>query len=299
MNFITLIRPYMNIFYLLGQTLYPLDYYLWDKRDKWTKWQRFSFILPTIFTFVLKLVLCAASFSMIHVFGESLGVTNDSITDLFLFCELLKAIAVLYQSLFCGDLLIEILRGYQTIEVLFQNTLNCPIHFTLFKSAYKKKIGWAFGSYSMLVVDFSLYYLFCGRIDVSELVFKIMQFISITVYMNVLFFIDLITFHLKHLNKIIANENGECKVESGFVIKRQRVCKQLSKYKFIHYFIWKITEQVNELFGWTLIAFTLQSFFDFVYITKWQLSTLNDFRNFMNLSRKNHHLLFDLMRFFR
>lgn len=289
MNFISLLRPYMKIFYLLGQTLYPLDFYLWNPREKLSQWQRLALICPTIFTFVLKLVLCAACFSMVHIFGESLGITNDSITDLFLFCELLKAIAVLHQNLTNDDLLVDIMRSYQTVEFLFRSTLNYPIQYTLFHRAYTRKAGWAFGSYTVLLFLFSIYYHIYGEIDVTDVMIKVMQFISISVYMHMLFFIDFVTFYLHHLNTIIGKESSDYQTGNVCVIKMMRtpeaVRKLLSKFKFIHYCLWKVTQQLNQLFGWTLIAFMLQAFFEFVYITKWQLRTFSEDWSFINLSR--------------
>lgn len=98
--------------------------------------------------------------------------------------------------------------------------------------------------------------------------------------MNVLFFVDLITFYLKHLNTFIAKENSECMTENVSVVKKMRtadaVRKRLSKIKFTHYCLWKVTQQINDLFGWALITILLQSFFEFVYITKWQLRMLNE-----------------------
>lgn len=291
MNFIALIRPYMLFFYLIGQTLYPPDYYSWNTSDKWTSWHRLRLLFPTIFTFVLRLALCSACFSMIHVFGESLGLTNDSITDLFLLCELLKAIAVLYQNFVYGDLLFEILQSFQTVEFLFQSNLSYPIDFTPFKRAYLRKIGWAFGSYTMLLVLFMTYYFLYGQIEMSDVFIKILQFVSISMYMNLLFFVDLITFCLRHLNKIITKENHDCKAESVMMMKKVRAAsaasQKLSKYKFIHYWLWKITQQISELFGWTLIALIVQSFIDFVYIAKWQLRTLTEPWDLVNFSRKN------------
>lgn len=296
MNFIALIRPYMLFFYLIGQTLYPLnDYYSWNTRDKWTSWQRLRLLFPTIFTFILRLALCSACFSMIHIFGESLGLTNDSITDLFLLCELLKAIAVLYQNLVYGDLLFEILQSFQTVEFLFQSNLSYPINFTPFKRDYLRKIGWAFGSYTMLLVLFLIYYFAYGRIEICDVFIKILQFVSISMYMNLLFFVDLITFYLRHLNEIITKENHDCKAESVMMMRKVRatsaVSQKLSKYKFIHYWLWKITQQISELFGWTLIALIVQSFIDFVYIAKWQLRTLSEPWDLVNFSRKNRAYL--------
>lgn len=293
MNFIALIRPYMRIFYLLGQTLYPLEYYLCDKSVQRTKWHRFSLMIPTLFMFFVKLALCVASISLISIYGEVVNTTYDIMSDIFLACELAKIFAVLYQNFTYPNLIGEILQNFQTIEVLFRSTLHCPIHFELFERAYKKKIGWAFGSYTMLMILFVAYYIVYGDIDLDDVFLKIMQFISISVYMNVLFFIDLVTFNLKHLNTIIARDHSECDAENVdvFVVKKVRTAhvirQQISKYKFIHFRLWKTAQQINEFFGWTLITILLQSFVEFVFNTIWQLKILYDIWNFIRLTRKN------------
>lgn len=293
MNFIALIRPYMRIFYLLGQTLFPLDYYFCEKRDKRTKWHRFALMLPTIITFVVKLTLCVASISLINIYGEEISITYDIMTDIFLFCEMAKIFAVLYQNFAYQDLIGNILRDFHAIELLFESTLHHRITFVSFRRTYTRKIRLAFGSYAMLLILFSAYYFLYGEIDLYDVFIKIMQFVSVSVYMYVLLFIDLVSFYLKHLNTVIvmdSSERGASNV-NVFVVKKVRTAdmirRQTTKYKFIHFRLWKTTQQINEFFGWTLITILLQSFVEFVYDSIWQLKILYEFWNWIKLSRKH------------
>lgn len=181
---------------------------------------------------------------------------------------------------------------FKTIESLFETTLSAPIQFTSFNRGYKMKICYAFGSYVTLLICFTIYFFRYGKMTLSDVLFQVMKFISISVYMNVLFFIDLVTFYLKHLNTIIAKENSDCLADSAnvFVVRKARmvgsVREQLSKYKLVHFRLWKISEQLNEYFGWTLLTITLQSFVESLIFSIWQLKMFNSAWTIMRLSRK-------------
>lgn len=297
MNFITLCHPYIRIFYLLGQTLYPLEYYFCENREKLTKWHRFSMMAPTILMFVVKLLLCVGSVALIDIYGEVINISYDIMADIFLFCEMAKISAVLYQNFAYQELVGEILRNFQTIESIFQSTLHHPIQFTSFKRAYTKKICWAFASYTTLLILFILNYFLYDENDLYDVFIEAMQFVSISIYLNVLFFIDLVSFYLKHLNTIIAKDNNVCDVEhvNVFVVKKARttdmIRQRISKYKAIHFRLWKTTQQLNEFFGWSLITILLQSIVEFVYNSIWQLKIVYNYWNFIKFSRECERVL--------
>lgn len=282
----------MRVFYWLGQTLYPLDFYLCERRRELSRWHRFTMMMPTIVMFTVKLVLCVASITLVNLYGDVINITYDIMTDIFLFCEIAKIFAVIYQNFAHSDLIGEILRNFQSVESLFRSSLQSPIQFSSFECVYTKKIRWAFGSYLVLLMLFISYYFLFDDIDWYDVFIEIMQFVSISMYFHVLLFIDLVAFNLKHLNEIIANDNNEYVASnvSVFVVQKPRtpdlIRQRMSKYKFIHFRLWRTAQHINEFFGWMLITILLQSFVEFVYNTIWQLKILYDFWNFVRFSRK-------------
>lgn len=299
MNFIELVHPYLNFFYLLGQTLYPPGYYLHVKRRTQPKWDRYSLMIPTILMLFVKLVICVTHAYLINFYDETYIRSADIVSNVDLFCEVVKLFAILYQNFVYPKLFREILQNFRSVELLFQNSLNRPILFTSFKRNYSRKMRWAFGAYAFMMIVFVAYYIRYGQITLSDLLLQIMKFLSVCVYMNVLFFIDLIPFHIKHLNTIVAKESSDSDANSMniFVVKKVHTAltmvKQLSKYKLIHFHLWKITEQLNECFGWTLLAITLQSCVEMVIFTIWQLRVLSDLWKLMRLTRNIIMFLID------
>lgn len=296
MSFIAMIRPSMTIFYVLGQTMYPMDYYLCENKAKYSKLKRFSWMSPTIGVCVVKLVLCVTSVSVVDIYGDAISIPYDIMSDLFVCCEMVKALAVVYQNFVYHHLIEKILRNFQTVELLFARTLNASLPFASFKREYTRKVCWSIGSYVVLLTLYFTCHFLCEEIDLYDVFIKLMQFVSISVNLNILLFVDLLTFVLKQLNVIIARDHKyhDCdaeNVEVFVVAKRNGQMaearrRQLFKYKLIHFRLWKTTQQINQFYGWTLITILMQSFIEFVYDTIWQLQIIYDFWNFIKFSRK-------------
>lgn len=279
MDFIVRIRPYMKFFNLFGQSLYPLEYYFCEKIDDSLKWHRLAFKIPTVLIFSVNLVLCVASLVLLN-FNPAIIRSYSVASNIYSFLELIKIFIMLHRNLVSYDLMGGILRNFQSVEILFQSTLQSPIPFTSFNHAYRKKLYWAFGSYAILVIFVASYYFPFNQITSSGVVLETMKFISVIVHMHVQFFIDLVTFYLKHLSAIIANEIKDRNADNGYVhvVGEKRTPnttrKLLFKYKTIHFRLWKITEQLNQYFGWTVLLLTLQCFVHLINYSKWLMATV-------------------------
>lgn len=111
--------------------------------------------------------------------------------------------------------------------------------------------------------------------------------------MQAILFIDLIAFNLNHLNTIVEKDisdwNWAADRTNVFVVenvkKADMIGKRLSKYRFIHFLLWKNAELVNKTFGWTLLTMLLHSFAEFVHIAIWQFKVLDDIWNVTRLTR--------------
>lgn len=293
MSFIALIRPYLRFFYLFGQTLYPLNYTLREKKDKRSKWhQIIILVLPTMVMFAFNLTLCFATLTLINI---NMGPVVKSVyisLNILMLCELIKIFAALHQNVAYKETMGEILRNFQCVELLFRSILQRPIIFTPFKRAFTKRLFWAFGSFIMLIISVSIHHYLYRKSTLSDVMLETMKFISIIVYMHVLLYIDLLAFCLKHLNKSIARETSiyDADNELVFVVKKRHtadmICELLFKYEMIYFRIWKIANQLNEYFGWTVLVLTMRSFIELVIFTKWPLRLLNDYCNFISLIRK-------------
>lgn len=290
MSFVRLARPYSRFFYLFGQIPHSLDYFFRKKREKRSKWFQILLKIPSILLFAFNLALCGASVSAFNV-DDGLIRSYSILVHVYVFCELIKIFVILHRNFACDKLMCNILGNFQSIDSLFRSVFHCPILFTSFKHAYMKKICLAFGSYGIHMTFVALYYLPYGRISITNAILGVMQFISITEYMHVLFFIDSLTFYSKHLNTTIARDNGDCGADDEFVVwKRMHATdmtrKMLFKYKVIHFRLKKTADQLNEFFGWTLLFLTLESFIQLVNYTDWLLRVLIDLGGIMKLIRK-------------
>lgn len=246
-----------------------------------------------MFMFAVNLALCVASILLLNIYPYLVRSYNIS-TNVYFLCELFKVFAVLHQNLAYMDFMGEILHSFQSIELLFRSILQYPIQFSLCERAYKKKLCWSYGSYAVLIIFVTIYNFLYGKTVVSEILTEVMKFISITVCMYVLLFVDLMTFYLKHLNTIIEKEISERRADNEFVFvvtkvgSSDMIRKHMSNYKMIYLRLWKVSEQLNEYFGWTLLTVMLLSFVDLVISTLWQLKELNDISKIMRITRNNH-----------
>lgn len=282
----------MTIFYLLGQALYPLNYYLSDKKHKPKQWNRFLLMLPTIFITTFKFAICVIC---LHYNNKNFVKEHESdiiMGVLFVSCEICKTVAVLYQNVAYENLAAEILENFQTIEYLYRNDLHRPISFTSFSRQYIKKMCLALAAYLQVLVFFALQYSFLDEFNLISVLIKVMQLISVIVFLNIVYYVDLLTFNLRHLNTTIAKDTIDYRRVrvSVFVVKTSKtiesMCFKLNKYKHVHFCLWKGSEQINEYFGWTLMAIMLQSFIDMVYISHWQVQVVFQKWNFINVISK-------------
>lgn len=275
MNFMSLVQSYMNIFYYVGQILYPIEFYFNKNPKTIPIFKRFILILPTICITIFKFIICIQSF---YLFLED-GTSDSVMTIVFLICELVKTFVVLYQNLTYRNLVMEILKNFRTLEIMFKNDLNCPISFDAFRKSYAKKMFIAFSAYIQLILFFAMQYYFSGRTDfhISMILIKIMQLISITIYLHIIFFVELLTYYLMHLNSMMS-ENCVIPSDRIFIVSKFDAIEvyslHLAKYKIFHFRMWKINEQINEYFGWSIIAIALQSFIDLCYVVYWQVKVL-------------------------
>lgn len=292
MDFVTYIRPHMTISYFLGLSLFPLHYFLCDHEKKLPQWHRIVVVLPTLIWFAFKCCLCVATFTILNICVQMVTYTDTIMTNIFLACEGLKTISVVAQNFLYTETAAAILRNFQTIEFLFENMLNRPISYKTLRRDFLNKVYFAFGTYVSLLGFFVMHYTSLDFVDVPLVLIKIMHFISISMHINVVFYIDLITYNLAHLNDVIVKDTIDNSDDNLnlFVVKKLRtdamIRQRLTKYKVIHFHLWRITEQTNEFFGWMLIAILLQSFSDSVYTAIWQLKVLYEAWNFIRIIRK-------------
>lgn len=300
MSFVTVIRPYIRLFYILGLSLFPLEYYLSTQakhRRKTSKSCRFVLVSPTIIACIFRCSLCVVCLIHINVVSDGVGYTQI-IPNLFLVCELLKTVAITAQNLFYANNMAAIFRNFLNTELLFESMIRRPIFLANFHRAFTRKVFVVFAVYAVALVFFVLYYLSLNDYAIPWLLVKIIHFLSIGVYLNATFFIDLITYHLKHLNGAITRDTEDSKITGNanvFVVKPKLGWKptadfthqQLFQFKVVHFHLWRISDDVNQIFGWTLIAMSFQSFLDFVYTVIWMLQMFNEKWNFISFMRKH------------
>lgn len=292
MDFVTYIRPHMAIFYFIGLSLFPLDYVLRDHQKELPQWYRLVLVLPTLIWFAFKCCLCVVTFTILNIWVQMVTNTDIIMTNIFLACEVLKTLSVVAQNFLYTKTAAAILRNFQTIEFLFGNMLNRPISYKTLRRNFLYKVYFAFGTYVSLLGFFVIHNTSLDSVDVPLVLIKIMHFISISLHVNVVFYIDLITYNLAHLNDVIAKDTVDNSADNLnlFVVKKIRtdamIRQRLTKYKVIHFHLWRIAEQTNEFFGWMLIAILLQSFSDSVFTAIWQLKVLYEGWNFIRIIRK-------------
>lgn len=244
------------MFYMLGQNSYnPL-------RSR----NMFSRILQSIpATFLLLLISVIAFYALQF---EMMSVDKVALITgcLYIMCELICIVAALFQSLFCEKDIISICETLHCIEAYLCVQVRLIPNFSNFFKRYLHKV----------FLISSLFCLMAGSKFLSprehasywvEYQFIMIRMLVILPKMNALFFVSLLKSMIKFSNKFLV-----LNIPVVDIIQLNRSHTYISvikHYKFIHFKLFTVTTQINETFGWSLVAICVETMYEIALMLYW------------------------------
>lgn len=261
MEFVKNAKVFLLLFYICGFSPYaPTKHNL----QLFTTYTR---KIPTLFQVLVGLYLtsiCAYNL-LICMWNTTIkDRTNFFITSLFILCQMARIILATIQCIFYKTIYYRVINTLNFLEGYFAVHLQHRIKFKLFTNGVVKKMLLATVGFMQLII--------MKILDTHPVDFyvTIIQMTSILTSCHLVFYIDLLSFHLEQLLVVIVRDSTTnhntvdimfYKYSANCVFVRN----QLKLYKTVHFTLWEINQCINKFFGWTMVAIFLQTFVDFLY----------------------------------
>lgn len=276
MDFMKSIRPYLTAFNILGMS--PL---LVSTNDGESKNWRTSKILVLIHA-VIGSTLALSCIQMAN-FGNNeyqWSRTDIVIMNIVVVCEMLRIIFIVIQCIFSKQTLIEICYTFRMLQGYYNMHLHHPVGYQPFTQQYNRKVVFIMCGFIptfMIFVWDSWWY---GLMPVY-MHFKILQIMTLASYLHIIFYVDILSFHLAELNVVIerdetiTNQQPKHNIIISVISKQassnMAIRKRWRRYKTVHFHLWEVAQRINAFFGWSMVAILLHGFVDFVYSSYWMI----------------------------
>lgn len=295
MEQLKVVTPFLKLFFWCGQTSYTLQT---DKLGQQPHAANASLMmqLPNILWTSITLIINAILIYLVN-FGVRRSTFDNSdaiITNIFITCQVLKVLSVFVQSVFYHRAISEATRILLGLETFFNGSLQHQIDYRRFgKQILMKGIFLA-----VIYLQSAIFLAFRNaQMDTFEPInglIKIMQIRSITILLHIIFYVDLMRFHLVELNAVIERDGcgDQDIIQNNVVVVYRKSTKEIimsnkyKNYKHMHYRLWNANQLINHYFGWCLTAVFLQTFIDCVYNSYWQYNVLNRRLNVIEVLRE-------------
>lgn len=264
MDFASNTKTYFSVFYILGLSPYrPLG----KLRD--------NCYLSNIFTFLHGLFVTSLALSCIVLLciGATSVVLLNTMESLVInigsVCEILRGLFVVLQCLTQKRLIFDVISMIRKLETYFIIHLKHRLPYDSFRKQYFLKVLivlLGFAPYVSVYIVRCIVYNYLTPIGIQ---LRILQLLVIQIILYVVFYIDLLSFHLSELNAVIERDMAEVKTaikrSGSSILTRNKV----KCYKNVHFRLWKMSQNINTFFGWILIMVLLHCFVDLVYSAFW------------------------------
>lgn len=298
MEQLKVVAPYLKLFFWCGQTTYiPRT----DKLGQQNPGKRLD-IRPTIFhklpTILWALGLWTINGILVYLvnFGTGRSVYDHSdaiITNIFITCHVLKSSAVFVQGIFYHCAITDATQILLGLETFFVSHLQYQINYRRFAKEMLLKTLFISIMYLQSVISLGLRFVQMDFVEPITALIKVTEIKSMIIVLHILFYVDLMRFHMVELNAAIRRDTyGEQNTDqSNIIIVYRKSTKEIimsnkyKSYKHLHYRLWNATQQINHYFGWCLTAAFLQIFVDCVYNSYWQVINIlqDDFIHSKNI----------------
>lgn len=298
MGLLKLMTPYLKLFLCFGQSSYlPKVNKIFDYHKE-IGYRSRSTLMPKIPTIIWTVLACSINLALIWLvnFEPNRSVFDNSdtiITNIFIVCQITKTVSIYIQSVIYDRAIRDATQVFLSLETFFGGSLHHKISYAPFGRQMIIKMAFIYIIYIQAATFLGLTFIQIGFVVPITTIIKILQIRSIMILIQMIFFIDLIRFHMAQLNVVIQRDAGEQEpTQNNIIVVYRKSTKEMlmgnkyRNYKHVHYRLWNATQHINHYFGWSLTTVFLQTFIDCVYNSYWQYNSLNSGSNLLEMLRK-------------
>lgn len=223
---------------------------------------RFLDILPTVILFIFYSTLMTFGLYVFNTNSIEDGILDKFMTIFFLLCNAFMHVTIFLQTFIHRHIFGEILYGFDKINKLFVNLEHWDNEYDHLSRSFLRKFIFVIICYSLGIITLYIEYYPPNSFTLYASLFKLWQFLSTITFLNLVFFIDILRFHLNQLNLLIQTSTN-CREDDKINLNK------LKHFKTIFYGLWDISLKINHIFGWIIVALLFQAFFDNVYLLYW------------------------------
>lgn len=262
-----LIQYQSCVFHILGQH---------TNVNWWSKWSNDCAIIgiPLQYTPTVILLLVATTLSitaMIYqLFLEAARIdqTDSIVGTVFIFSELIGSLTVIGQSFFRRHQLTQLIDNLYGIEQYLRQHFHFIDDYRAFRRNYLYSVTIATCLYTMMIV-LKLTMPTIYNILMLEIAISVMRLLSLIARLHILFYVSLLRYFMRH--GIKDTLFGRMNVVRGvFVVFRlDDMIGVIRQMKCLHFKLYETAMQISDVFGWNLVAQSMECSFDGAYGVYW------------------------------
>lgn len=224
---------------------------------------RIRIVLFIIFYLVLD-VICAMILNSALNHDKPIELT---VANVMLVSDIMKVIATMIQSFVYSRTLCSILFAFRHVDRLFVNLEQWSFDYRFFRKPLIIKIITIVVCYVLNVGSFAISNIPIQNGFWQSVIFKFWHLASAISFIHIIFYVDLLGYHLQQLNLCIQNKSTQNRL--GRTAKRLHMTRKMMNLKLIYFKLWEISQQINATFGWTITALLFQQFLNSTYCLYW------------------------------
>lgn len=291
MDFFECARNVLKYFKLVGLSSFNSEFSVHVSHQR-KAFKRFYINGAILLQATFNAILCIFVIYHVHylvILQKSFKTAYIVMTSLFVFGQFSRTICTLGQCIFYEQTICNILECFQQIESYFFIHLNHYILYKDLRKRYNSKLLTILLSQLNYFIISLITYVIRKRLRPLDHEIHCLQFLSILTHMHAIFYVEAIHFHLDQLILLIERDTAYSTnkyFRNKYRMSTMYFRAKLKNYKVIYFRLWKVSEQINEYFGWYFVVIIIELFFELVYASYWLIQVLTRIEKRLLLPRK-------------
>lgn len=266
-------KSYLDLFFYLGLSPYS------PNTDQMSRVHQLLCYIPRYIQLIMSIGLSA--YVMVRINCADMMQDYRQIENLliliYLSVVMMRAVSVLCDCIFYKEQIHGIFAQFQSIRKVMAIELNHRIDYRPLVRQHARKMLIIFSSFTVYVVAYIFRRLIFDLTSPISVPIRILQSYQALTLLHVTLYIDMQTFHMAELNKIVRRDsNQHLNVVGGIrqPLDLKCIVSKLKCYKIIHFKMWEASMMHNRVFGWCSVAVLLHNFAESVYTAFWLFNEL-------------------------
>lgn len=224
--------------------------------------------VPTIFLLLLATTLSiTAIIYQLYLEAARIDRTDSIVGTVFIFSELIGSLTVIGQSFFRRHQLSHLIDNFYDIERYLRLHFHLIQDYRAFRQNYLWCVTIATCLYTLMIV-LKLTMPTIYNILMLEIAISVMRLLSLIARLHVLFYVSLLRHFMRHSVK--ETLFGRMNLVHGVVMWRlDDVVTVIRQMKCLHFKLYELAMQISDVFGWNMVAQSVECFFDGAYGVYW------------------------------